>query len=196
MLFCWKFAWMVNHLASLIHEIIGRKIPSESENFLKINHIKVTNNNCLTHKVTCYLPFKEQIYGCLLLDWVVMVMVKTLEVRSDKGKPGWTLFQQHSASLSINQHQSESICNNLLSIIKKYSSISSKRALVGANNGKAMIKPYLWNPFVARCIFKLCLKPESFRRTPGANSWQGGAGTWQDWHFYVSFHPILLSPCS
>ena len=41
----------------------------------------------------------------------------------------------------------------MLKLLYKYSSISSKRAPVGANNGKAMIKPCLWNPFVARCIF-------------------------------------------
>ena len=31
---------------------------------------------------------------------------ETPEVRSDKGKPGWTLFEHHSASISINKKQS------------------------------------------------------------------------------------------
>ena len=63
--------------------------------------------------------------------------------------------------------------------------------------------PLLWKtmlrffrPVTAFIQRKISAEPEFLRRTAGANGWQGRDGTWQDWHFYVSFHPILLSPCS
>ena len=50
----------------------------------------------------------------------------------------------------------------------------------------------LWGPDVSPLF---AAEPEFFCRTAAAavaNGWQGRDGTWQGWHFYVSFHPILL----